>query len=393
MKKTLLIIAALIISSFASAQQMLKIENTEPTDREGWVGNTVVDYMSRMENTIMVMAPRQIEPDISGTITSVKFYHSEYEEYNTRSYTLKIYEDINLQIYDEYMNYYYFESCGNEVYSQDFTVEQGQGWKTVELDTPYNIPEGEFWVGIKMNGEGMMLYGNNANSVRGQYYYSDRYEFVWYWKPSMFIVNWEELLFSNAMAVFVTNGSPVSCNPVQNLHGEGWVDLQMAELFWNAPENGSTGTLTGYDVYRDGVKINDALVVETEFLDWGNGEPQVMGDLIPYETYTYYVEAVYSDGCTSACDPIEVKIEQSDNVAENSHANIEVYPNPAEGIVNVTAEGLQDITVIDMMGRVVSQTSASQSAMTVDLSNIPSGLYFLRVTTENGVALKRLEVK
>ncbi len=393
MKKSLLIIAALIISSFVSAQQLIKVENPEPTDREGWVGNTVVDYMSVMENTIMVIAPRQIEPDISGTITSVKFCHYEYEEYNTRSYTLKIYEDIDLQLFDEYMNYYYFESCGNEVYSQDFTVEEGQGWRTVELDTPYNIPEGEFWVGIKMNGEGMMLYGDNANSVRGQYYYSDRYEWVWYWKPSMFMVNWEELLFSNAMAIYVEDGDPVSCNPVQNLHGAGWVDIQMAELFWEAPENGSTGTLTGYDVYRDGVKINDALVVETVFLDWGDGEPQVIGGLVPYETYTYYVEAVYSDGCTSQCDPIEVTIEQSDDVVENSKIQVKVFPNPAEGFVNVAAEGLQNITLIDMMGRIVKEQPASQSAAVVDLSNLPSGLYLLRVTTDKGAALQRVEVK
>ena len=391
MKKTLLIIAALIVSGFASAQQMFKIENPEPTDREGWVGNTVVTNMAMMENTIMVMAPRQFDPEINGTITKLKFYRAEYGEYNTTSFTLKIYENIDLQVYDPNMNYYSFESCGDEVYSQDFTATE-QGWITVELDTPYNIPEGEFWIGVKMNGEGMAVFGNDANSVLGQYYYSDQYEFVWYWKPSYFVVNWDEVLFSLGMAVFVEPGSPVSCNPVQNLHGEGWVDLQMAELFWNAPENGSTGTLTGYDVYRDGIKINDALVVETEFFDWGNGEPQVMGDLIPYETYTYYVEAVYSDGCTSDCDPIEVTIEQSDDVAENSKMQVKVYPNPAEDVVNVTAEGLRNVELIDMMGRIISRNESSETA-TIDLSGLAPGIYFLRLTTENSVATQRLEVR
>lgn len=392
MKKTLLIIAALIISGFASAQQMIKVENPEPTDREGWVGNTDLTYMAMMENTIMVMAPRQIDPDISGKITSLKFYRQVYNEYNTMSYTVKIYENIDLQVYDPNMNYYSFESCGDEVYSQDYTASS-EGWHIVELDTPYNIPDGEFWIGVKMNGEGMALFGAQESAVLGQYYYSDQYEFEWYWKPSYFVVNWDEYLFSLGLAVFVEPGSPVSCNPVQNLHGGGSVDLQMAELFWNAPENGSTGTLTGYDVYRDGVKINDALVVETEFLDWGNGEPQVMGDLIPYETYTYYVEAVYDDGCTSQCDPIEVKIEQSDNVEENSNVNVEVYPNPAESLVNVTAEGLRNVELIDMMGRVISRNESSEAMMTIDLSNLTSGIYFLRVMTEAGVSLQRIAVK
>lgn len=392
MKKTILFVMALALSGMVSAQQLIKVENPEPTDREGWVGNTNLSHMAMMENTIMVMAPRQMNPDINGKITSLKFYRQVYGEYNTASYTVKIYEGIDLKWYDENMNYYYFNSCGNEVYSQDYTAS-AEGWQTIELDTPYNIPNEEFWIGVKMNGEGMAVFGDQDGAVLGQYYYSDQYDFEWYWKPSYFVVNWDEFLFSLGMAVYVEPGDPVSCNPVQNFYGVGWVDGQMAELFWEAPENGSTGTLTGYNVYRDGAKINDALVVETEFLDWGNGEPQVMGDLIPYETYTYYVEAVYSDGCISQCDPIEVTIEQSDDVVENSKIQVNVYPNPADGFVNVTAEGLQNITLIDMMGRIVKEQSTSQPTTTFDLANLPSGLYLLRVTTDKGVALHRVEVK
>ncbi|MCQ2303955.1 MAG: T9SS type A sorting domain-containing protein [Bacteroidales bacterium] len=384
MKKSLLIIAALIVSSFVSAQQVLKLENPEPTNREGWVGNTDVTNMAMMENTISVIAPRQIDPEINGKITSLKFYRQEYQEYNTTSFTLKIFENIDLKWYDENMNYYFYESCGNEVYSQDFTATQ-QGWVTVELDTPYNIPNGEFWVGVKMNGEGMLVFGNEANSVLGQYYYLDEYEFEWYWKPSYFVVNWDEVLFSMGLAVFVEPGDPVYCNPVQNLQGIGWAACVVgAELTWDAPETGSTGTLMGYNVYRDNAKINDALVEETEFVD---------SDVVPYETYTYHVEAVYSDGCTSACDPIEVTVDQGTGVVENSNVQVKVFPNPAEGLVNVTADGLQDITLIDMMGRIVKEQSASQSATVVDLSNLPTGLYFLRVTTDKGVALQRVEVK
>jgi len=141
--------------------------------------------------------------------------------------------------------------------------------------------------------------------------------------------------------------------------------------------------LLGYNVYRDAAKINEELVTMCEFHDM---------EVEPFETYSYYVEAVYSDGCTSESSQIEVTTD-SEGVSENENMNVKVYPNPAEGFVNVKAEGLQSIELIDMMGRIVSQTSASHSATTIDLSNIPSGIYFLRVTTETGVALQRLEVK
>lgn len=383
MKKTLLIIAALIISGFASAQQMIKIENPEPTDREGWVGNTDLTYMAMMENTIMVMAPRQIDPDISGKITSLKFYRQVYNEYNTMSYTVKIYENIDLQVYDPNMNYYSFESCGDEVYSQDYTASC-EGWHIVELDTPYNIPDGEFWIGVKMNGEGMALFGAQESAVLGQYYYSDQYEFVWYWKPSYFVMNWDEYLFSLGLAVFVEPGSAVSCNPVQNLEGEGYAAcIPSVDLTWNAPEAGSTGDLLGYNVYRDAAKINEELVTMCEFHDM---------EVEPFETYSYYVEAVYSDGCTSESSQIEVTTDGV-GVSENENMNVKVYPNPAEGFVNVKAEGLRNVELIDMMGRVVTRNESSETMMAIDLSGLTSGIYFLRVTTEAGVSLQRISVK
>ena len=383
MKKTLLIIAALIISGFASAQQMIKIENPEPTDREGWVGNTDLTYMAMMENTIMVMAPRQIDPDISGKITSLKFYRQVYNEYNTMSYTVKIYENIDLQVYDPNMNYYSFESCGDEVYSQDYTASS-EGWHIVELDTPYNIPDGEFWIGVKMNGEGMALFGAQESAVLGQYYYSDQYEFVWYWKPSYFVVNWDEYLFSLGLAVFVEPGSAVSCNPVQNLEGLSAADAPFVRLDWDTPEAGSTGNLLGYNVYRDDVKINEELITICTFEDIQTEEET---------TYAYSVEAVYDDGCASQCDPIEFTTGGWGGVLENESMNINVYPNPAESLVNVTAEGLKNVELIDMMGRIITRNESSETMMAIDLSGLTSGIYFLRVTTEAGVALQRLEVK
>lgn len=383
MKKTLLIIAALIISGFASAQQLLKIENPEQTDREGWVGNTDLTYMAMMENTIMVMAPRQIDPDISGKITSLKFYRQVYNEYNTMSYTVKIYENIDLQVYDPNMNYYSFESCGDEVYSQDYTASS-EGWHIVELDTPYNIPDGEFWIGVKMNGEGMALFGAQESAVLGQYYYSDQYEFVWYWKPSYFVVNWDEYLFSLGLAVFVEPGSAVSCNPVQNLEGLSAADAPFVSLDWDTPEAGSTGNLLGYNVYRDDVKINEELITICTFEDTQTEEET---------TYAYSVEAVYDDGCASQCDPIEFTTGGWGGVSENESMNINVYPNPAESLVNVTAEGLKNAELIDMMGRIISRNESSETMMTIDLSSLTSGIYFLRITTEAGVTTQRLEVK
>ncbi len=384
MKKFMLFIALLCAGRMISAQEVMKLENVAaPTEKDGWIGNTNLAYMSVMADAIMVMAPRQIDPDINGKITSLKFYRQVYNEYNTASFTLKIYEGIDLKVYNEYMNYYYFESCGEEVYSQDYTATE-EGWQTIELDVPYEIPDGEFWIGVEMHGDGMAVYGGQSDAVRGQYYYSDMFEFVWYWKPSYFVVNWDEYLFSLGLAVYVEPSGAVSCNPVRNLHGDGWAAcIPSADLTWDAPEAGSTGNLLGYNVYRNGVKINEDLITECYFYD---------DNVNPYETYAYYVETVYDDGCTSESSPIEVTTDGV-GVSENEKLNVKVYPNPAEGSVNVKAEGLKNVELIDMMGRVISRNDSSETVTTIDLSSFTSGIYFLRVTTESGVSLQRVEVK
>lgn len=381
MKKFMLFIALLCAGRMISAQEVMKLENVAaPTEKDGWIGNTNLAYMSVMADAIMVMAPRQIDPDINGKITSLKFYRQVYNEYNTASFTLKIYEGIDLQVYSEYMNYYYFESCGEEVYSQDYTATE-EGWQTIELDVPYEIPDGEFWIGVEMHGDGMAVYGGQSDAVRGQYYYSDMFEFVWYWKPSYFVVDWDEVLFSLGMAVYVEGG--VSCNPVQNLQGFSVADAPFVSLDWDTPEAGSTGNLLGYNVYRDDVKINEELITICTFGDTQTEEET---------TYAYSVEAVYDDGCASQCDPIEVTT-GGWGVSENESMNINVYPNPAEGFVNVKAEGLKNVELIDMMGRVISRNESSETMTTIDLSSLTSGIYFLRVTTESGVSLQRIAVK
>ena len=74
------------------------------------------------------------------------------------------------------------------------------------------------------------------------------------------------------------------------------------------------------------------------------------------------------------------------SVDEPEFASVRVYPNPATESVTVEAEGLKAVEVTDINGRVMSMSKAA----TIDVSNLPKGTYFLRITTETGVAMERL---
>ena len=77
---------------------------------------------------------------------------------------------------------------------------------------------------------------------------------------------------------------------------------------------------------------------------------------------------------------------------DNSY-EIRVYPNPAHGAVTVSVGAPATLTVLDLTGRVVVAPLSLSSSATLPFTDLPSGTYFLRVTNEEGTAVKRLIVK
>ena len=69
---------------------------------------------------------------------------------------------------------------------------------------------------------------------------------------------------------------------------------------------------------------------------------------------------------------------------------VAVYPNPATEKINVVADGVQEINVIDANGRTV-MTSAQ--AGSIDVSALANGIYMVRTITNNGVNVQRIVKK
>jgi len=70
-----------------------------------------------------------------------------------------------------------------------------------------------------------------------------------------------------------------------------------------------------------------------------------------------------------------------------------VYPNPTGGELRVTSYGLQvtGIEIFDLMGKnVLSQKAESGKQKELDISHLPSGMYFVRIQTEKGIINKKI---
>ena len=81
-----------------------------------------------------------------------------------------------------------------------------------------------------------------------------------------------------------------------------------------------------------------------------------------------------------------------------SIGNLDVYPNPSRDIFNIsfTSEEIQDLRlrVINIVGEAVYTDNLEQFVgeytKSVDLATYTKGVYFLEITTNNGVINKKL---
>jgi hypothetical protein len=77
---------------------------------------------------------------------------------------------------------------------------------------------------------------------------------------------------------------------------------------------------------------------------------------------------------------------------------VSVYPNPATTQATLKLEGLQSdakIVISDLQGRILSQDeiSASTTTYTIDLNNIASGVYYIRIVADETISTQKLIVE
>lgn len=65
-------------------------------------------------------------------------------------------------------------------------------------------------------------------------------------------------------------------------------------------------------------------------------------------------------------------------------ANLSVYPNPVSNLLNITyKENIANLKVFDLAGRLVKSLTTTNNNNSIDVSNLNSGTYLLRIETES----------
>ena len=178
----------------------------------------------------------------------------------------------------------------------------------------------------------------------------------------------------------------VYCNPVRDFSIElpVWKDTSPLWLHWKSPEEGSTGNLERFDVYRDNVVIGAVDWADSTYVGyWGY---EYMDTITVGAEAEYFIMAVYSDGCEA---PSQTEIGYGVSAVEESESNVMVYPNPSNGTFSLNlGAGQWDVEVYDITGRKVYENRMDGRSV-LDLGKCNKGVYFLKAKGESrGVTAK-----
>ena len=170
-----------------------------------------------------------------------------------------------------------------------------------------------------------------------------------------------------------TGTGVVVCDPVTNLTGEYMVDPTYGPgvlLEWEGDAN-------NYEVFYNGTQ-SLGVTGETSIFIYG-----FPGD----GNYLFGIVAIY-DTCESEMETVTVYY---DAIGENEIVN-NLYPNPTNGMVKIEAQGMNHITVATALGQVVYDADVDADELELNLGQYNAGMYLVRISTVNGVSVKRVSV-
>ena len=171
----------------------------------------------------------------------------------------------------------------------------------------------------------------------------------------------------------------VQCNPVRDFDIElpVWKDTSPLWLHWKSPEEGSTGEIERFDVYRDNVVIGAVDWADSTYLGyWGY---EYMDTITIGAESEYFIMAVYSDGCEA---PSQTEMGFGVSAVDESESYVMAYPNPSNGTFNLNlGAGQWNVEVFDITGRKVYENRMDGRSV-LDLGNCQKGMFFLKATGE-----------
>ncbi|WP_298511752.1 T9SS type A sorting domain-containing protein [uncultured Kordia sp.] len=154
------------------------------------------------------------------------------------------------------------------------------------------------------------------------------------------------------------------------------------------------GANTGVDNEFDNVIYNasydfSGFTTEAEAINSAKASFQNPSNYLQVNT----LDANHSNAVLAMPDQLNLMVLSTEEVLSNSFA---VYPNPSDGNITIRNSGvaLQNVTITDLNGRTMGSFEMNGITTNTDLSlNLNTGMYFMKLTTNDASTTKKLIIK
>lgn len=177
--------------------------------------------------------------------------------------------------------------------------------------------------------------------------------------------------------------------------------------YFDGPVTGENGVWSGngmvvinYDIVIDSAQIDESFTVPCvgQTVDViatplggsysiSTGEPFFSGsEFSPNAEGIYTIVYTVTNCGVQTVDSFEVEITCDVAGLESDELNLSIYPNPTNDILYIESNNtFEKIELIDVLGKTILSFSSSE---TIDISDVPNGMYTLRMTSGEGTITK-----
>jgi hypothetical protein len=194
-------------------------------------------------------------------------------------------------------------------------------------------------------------------------------------------------------------GSSVAVTPTETttytLTGTNTVTGCSAEAIVNVTVNlasAPTGnSVQTFEVFNSSEATVANLIATGNNIIWYATEADALADVNPLPATTelvngedYFAMQTTTEGCTSVA-PLAVTVTVTLGNASFDLNGLKYYPNPVTNVLNVEYTGtITGVEVFNMLGQKIASKNVNEISTTIDMSNLASGSYFIKVKAENG---------
>lgn len=230
----------------------------------------------------------------------------------------------------------------------------------------------------------------------------------WYYKPGTQLIKCQRVKFWNKNFSSWENSENIenTYNAENELETETFQNWKI--MFWNDDLRyqyiyDTKGVMLSkillkpiYHQWRKMLSINysdfnndKANLIESEFEFWGGNTGELTTSFIPFD---FNNSIVIQKG-----EKIEISYSSTNNntgfpAIYTSGDYIQVYPNPSKGIFYIDTDKylIKSWTIINTNGQVVQSKAQGNQSGVIDLTDLPNGIYLIKVKTENSQFMQKL---